>query len=375
MKITDMLVHTPDRHTHVFVELVGEDGTRGWGACYSETQQVLGALAWLRRFVVGQDALEIEKITETLHAITFWFGRGGAMTHAISGINIALWDCAGKALGVPVATLLGGARHARVKAYGSILFRPVETLEARIADMLGRDFKAIKLGWEPFGQHGIRYDRDLVRRARAIAGEDIEIMVDAGGSGPFNAAGCKAALEQARMLADFGVRWFEEPLAPDDLEGFRRLTQAAAVPIAGGEVLTGRRAFQPIIAERLLDIIQPDVAKVGGLSEMRRLAWAAWDAQLELIPHGWNTAVGVAADLALMATAPKPGYVEFNVGNPLVETILDRPFVLDPDGMIAVPDGPGLGITLDEARLRELVANGYRSGSWIWDEQGRFECK
>ncbi len=373
MKVTDIRIHTPDANAHVLVEIVAENGSTGWGACYSQRDQIVGALGWITRFVLGQDVREIERITETLFATTFWLGRGGAMNHAISGLNIALWDCAGKVLGTPVATLLGGSHHRAVKAYGSILFHPVETLEARIAEMLARNFRAIKLGWEPFGRAGIAEDRALVARARKAAGDGVDIMIDAGGSGPFYPGTLKRALEQSRMLADYDVRWFEEALRPDDTEGFRRLTDASPVPISGGEVLSGRRAFKQIIDERLLDIIQPDVAKVGGLSEMRRLAWQAWDAGIELIPHGWNTAIGVAADLHLMATAPSPGYVEFNVGNPMVEEIIASPFVLDEAGRIAVPDGPGLGITIDEDRVRAMAAGGYRSPSWTWDEARTFE--
>jgi L-alanine-DL-glutamate epimerase-like enolase superfamily enzyme len=373
MKVTEVRVHTPDANAHVLVEIVAEDGSRGWGACYSFRDQIVGALNWIIRFVVGQDVREIERITETLQATTFWLGRGGAMNHAISGLNIALWDCAARSLGISVATLLGGSHQRSVKAYGSILFHPVETIEARIEEMLARNFRAIKLGWEPFGRGGLADDRELVRRARAAAGEGVEIMIDAGGSGPFYGGTLKKALEQAKMLADYDVRWFEEALRPDDSEGFRRLTDAAPVPIAGGEVFSGRRAFRQTIDERLLDIIQPDVAKVGGLSEMRRLAWAAWEAGIELIPHGWNTAIGVAADLHLMATAPVPGYVEFNVGNPMVETITTTPFALDADGMLAVPDGPGLGIEIDAERVGAMAAEGYRSPSWTWDEAGTFE--
>lgn len=374
MKIVEVNVHTPDENAHVLVEIVAEDGSRGWGACYSEKYQIVGALGWIHRFVVGQDVYEYEKITETLHATTFWLGRGGAMNHAISGMNIAMWDCAGRSLGLSVSTLLGGRHHERVKAYGSILFHPVEDLEQRIEAMLARNFKAIKLGWEPFGRHGIKHDRDLVARARKVAGDDIDIMIDAGGSGPFYAGNYKRALEQAKMLADYGVRWFEEALRPDDTEGYRRLTDASPVPISGGEVFSGRRAFQQSISERLLDIIQPDVAKVGGLSEMRRLAWAAWDAGLELIPHGWNTAIGVAADLALMSTSPVAGYVEFNVGNPMVENLAE-PFTVDEDGMLAVPDGPGLGISIDEEKVRHMSASRYESPTWTWHEAGTYERK
>jgi D-galactarolactone cycloisomerase len=146
MRITDWTVHTPDRNYHVFVELHTDEGISGWGSVFSQTPQAVGALGWLKRFVLNENPLEIERVTEKLHQLTFWHGRGGAMTHAISAINIALWDLAGKALGQPVNVLLGGRYHTAVPVYGSVLFYPVDTLPQRIQAMRARNFRAIKLG-------------------------------------------------------------------------------------------------------------------------------------------------------------------------------------------------------------------------------------
>jgi L-alanine-DL-glutamate epimerase-like enolase superfamily enzyme len=149
------------------------------------------------------------------------------------------------------------------------------------------------------------------------------------------------------MLGDWGVAWFEEALRPDDVEGFKELKQASPVLIATGEVLTRRQAFQPFITSRAVDIIQPDITKCGGLSEGRRLAWMAYDHGVLLVPHGWNTAVGVAADLALSAAMPVARWVEYQTGVPYIEEILATSFALDDDGMLRVPAGPGLGIELN----------------------------
>ena len=175
------------------------------------------------------------------------------------------------------------------------------------------------------------------------------------------------------MLAQYGVYWFEEALAPDDLEGYARLTDLSPVKIAHGEVLTRRQSFLPYFQRRAMDIVQPDVSKVGGLSEMRRIAWMAEEHGIELIPHGWNTAVGVAADLHLMSALPSRPYVEFNVGNPLIEELIDKPFRLDAEGCLPVPAGPGLGINLDRERLRSLETSGFSSPSWTWDDRMEFE--
>ncbi len=374
VKITDWTIHTPDRRRHVFVELHSDEGPSGWGAAFSSRPQCLGALEWLKRFVVGENPLEVEHVTEKLHQVTYWFGRGGAMTHAISGINIALWDLAGKILDQPVSVLLGGRYHESVPVYASVLFHPVEELPERIAALLERGFRALKLGWQPFGQQSLSRDEDLVRTAREAAGEEVTLLVDAGGSYPFWPLKLKDALSRAEMLADYGVYWFEEPLEPDDIEGYVRLTERSPVKIAHGEVLTRRQSFAPYFKRRAMDIAQPDATKVGGLSEMRRIAWLAEPHGIEVVPHGWNTALGVAADAHLVSTLPGRSFVEFNVGNPLVEDLADPPFQLDEDGRLPVPDGPGLGIELARGKLKEFEESGFASETWLWDEKGLFEA-
>src|SRR5712692_3953962 len=179
------------------------------------------------------------------------------------------------------------------------------------------------------------------------------LLIAAGGSYSFWKLRLKDALERAKMLAAHGV-WFEEALAPDDIEGYARLTDLSPVKISHGEVLTRRQSFTAYFARRAMDIVQPDVAKVGGLSEMRRIAWMAEEHGIELVPHGWNTAVGVAADIHLVSTFSHLSFVEFNVGNPLIEELIDPPFRLDAEGRLPVPDKPGLGVELVRDRLKSL---------------------
>ena len=374
MRITDWTVHTPDRNYHVFVELHTDAGVTGWGSAFSQTPQLVGALGWLKRFVVGENPLEIERVTEKLHQLTFWHGRGGAMTHAISAINIALWDLTGKALGQPVSVLLGGRYHHAVPAYGSVLFHPVDTLPQRIAAMRERGFRAMKLGWDPFGQQSLREDEKLIKTARQAAGDETTLLVDAGGSNPYWTNRLKNALERAKMLADYRVYWYEEPLPPDDLDGYVRLTELSPIKIAHGEVLTRRQSFVPYFRQRAMDIVQPDATKVGGLSEVRRIGWMAEEHGIELVPHGWNTALGVAADIHLVSSLYTRSFVEFNVGNPMVEEIVDPPLRLDGNGCLAVPTGPGLGVNLDRERLRHFQESGFSSASWTWEETRQFEA-
>lgn len=341
----------PNEQMNTLVEILTDEGLTGLGSCFTKLHFVEAALRELRPLLAGETVFEAERVSEKLRQNTFWYGRGGAVEHAISGVDIALWDLMGKALGQPVSRLLGGNYRDRMKPYASILFDDPPVLKEKLHQQLGRGFKAIKMGWRPFGRVSRKLDELLIRTARDTVGDDVELMVDAGGSEQYWPHGVCWARETAKMLGDYQVTWFEEALKPDDLEGFKELRQTSPVRIATGEVFTRRQTFQPYITQRALDIIQPDMTKCGGLSEGRRMAWLAYDHCVLLVPHGWNTAVGVAADLALTAAMPVAGWVEYQTGVPYVEELIDPPFKLDADGMLPIPTGPGLGITLNPEAL------------------------
>jgi len=345
----------PNVQYNTLVEVVGDDGLTGIGSCYTTRPLVEGSLQLLREHLLGESALEPERVSEKLRQAMFWLGRGGSVEHTISGIDIALWDLCGKALNTSVARLLGGCYRDRIKPYASILFDEPSGLRDALHLQMERGFRAIKMGWRPFGRRNDKFDELLVRTARETVGDDVELMVDAGGSEQFWPHGVNWAKRAAEMLGDYGVVWFEEALRPDDVEGFRELKQASPVLIATGEVLTRRQSFQPFIDSRALDIIQPDLTKCGGLSEGRKLAWAAYDHGVLLVPHGWNTAIGIAADLALSAAMPVARWVEFQTGVPYIEEILTRPFKIEADGMLQVPTGPGLGIELNRDAIAKYA--------------------
>jgi len=344
----------PNDNLHTLVKVETDEGLVGWGSCYTSQALVDAALRLLRPWLIGECAIEPERVSEKLHQMTFWQGRGGAVTHAISGIDIALWDLLGQAAGQPIARLLGGCYRDRIKPYGSILFDDPPRLREKLLAATSRGFKAIKLGWNGFGRVSRRYDELLVRTARETVGPDVEIMVDAGGSEQFWPHGFKWAVETARMLKDYDVVWFEEALPPDDIEGFKRLREHAPLPITSGEVLTRRQQFLPWIEQGAVDIIQPDSTKCGGLSEARRIAWMAYDHNILMVSHGWNTAIGLAADLHLAAAMPVARWVEYITPSPYIEEIVAQPFRLDADGLLALPTGPGLGIELDPDGIERM---------------------
>ncbi len=337
----------PEDCVHTLIAVHTDEGLTGWGSVFTNDQLVRGALGVLEPLYRGENALEPARVSEKLHQHTFWLGRGGAITHTISGIDIALWDLLGQAAGQPVGRLLGGRYRERVRPYASLLMQEPEILTDQLLAIKAQGFRAFKIGWGPFGRAGSAIDEAIVRAAREAVGTDCLLMVDAGASDAFWGQDYKWALRTARMLADHEVAWFEEPLPPDNLRDYVLLRQAALVPIAGGEVFTRRQSFQPWLQAGAFDIVQPDVTKVGGLSEARLIGWMARDNHARLIPHGWNTAVGLAADLQLASAFPETDLVEYLIGSPFVDDIVIGKWSLDAEGMLPIPDTPGLGVVVD----------------------------
>ena len=337
----------PDECVHTLVAVITDEGLTGLGSVFTNDGLVKSALAVLEPFYRGENALEPERVSEKLHQHMFWLGRGGSITHAISGIDIALWDLLGKATGQPIGRLLGGRYRDRVRPYASLLMEEPKSLADKLLRLKEQKFRAFKIGWGPFGRHSNAMDEAIVCTAREAVGSDVLLMVDAGGSDAFWKQGYKWALRTSQMLSNYDVAWFEEPLKPDAMHDYILLRQMAPLPISAGEGLTRRQSFQPWLQSGALDIIQPDVTKVGGISEERRIAWMAQENGVRFIPHGWNTAVGLAADLQLASAFPDTDLVEYIAGSAYVDEIAAGGWQLDADGMLSIPDVPGLGLTLD----------------------------
>jgi D-galactarolactone cycloisomerase len=342
----------PEDSVHALVAVHTDAGITGYGSVFTDGRLVEAGIKVLEPLWKGENALEPERVTEKLNQNTFWMGRGGTLTHTISGIDIALWDVLGKALGQPVGRLLGGCYQRRVMPYCSLLMEEPDLMREVVAPFRAQGFRAFKIGWGPFGRRdNTKLDEAIVRAAREGIGPDAKLFVDAGGSDAYWPQGLKWAMRTAEMLKDYDVGWFEEALVPDALDDFCHLRRVSPVPIAGGEVLTRRQAFQPFLVRGAFDIVQPDATKMGGISEQRRVAWMAQDFGVKYIGHGWNTALGVAADLQLATALPNVDVVEFIGGSAYVDGILAEPFKLDTEGYLAIPDGPGLGVALDRDKI------------------------
>src|SRR5438552_2473872 len=342
----------PEEDINTIVEVRTDEGLTGIGSAMTSKALVEASVKLLKPLLVGERADEPARVSEKLRQSLFWQGRGGSVEHAISGIDIALWDLFGKICKQPVSRLLGGNYRSRVKPYGSILFDEPPLLREKLERTVARGFKAIKLGWRPFGRRDAKTDELLIQTARDTVGPNVEIMVDAGGSEQFWPHGYKWALQTAKMLVNYDIVWFEEALPPDDIEGFIELRRHAPLPIATGEVLTRRQSFRPYIERGAVDIVQPDATKCGGISEALRIAWMAYDHNVQWLPHGWNTAIGLAADLQLVAAVPVARYVEYLTPTPYIDELIMVPFKPDAEGFLRIPEKPGLGIELNREALK-----------------------
>ena len=342
----------PEDSIHALIVMRTDEGQTGIGSVFTDARLVQAALQVLAPLYLHENPLEPMRVSEKLHQNTFWMGQGGTLTHTISGLDIAMWDIFGQVTGQPIGRLLGGTYRTRAKAYASILMEMPELMRERTAYLREAGFRAIKIGWGPFGRREDRkLDEAIVRAAREGAGEDCLLMIDAGASDAFWPNGLNWAVNTAQMLKDYDTYWFEEALRPDAIDDFAALRARSPVPIATGEVITRRQNFLPWFEKRALDIVQPDVTKVGGISEQIQIARMANAFGVRYIGHGWNTALGVAADLQLAAAMPETDLVEFIGGSPYVDGILAEPFQLDSEGYLAIPLEPGLGVSLDFDKL------------------------
>jgi L-alanine-DL-glutamate epimerase-like enolase superfamily enzyme len=321
----------------------------------------------LKPLLIGEDPTRIERLWEKMYRCTSTFGRRGLVITAISGVDIALWDLVAKSHNMAVYEMLGGAFHNEVKAYASGL-HPAEpkemTTEAQA--YLKQGFTAMKqrLGVDP------TRDVELVRLVREAIGDDVELMADAcTGWNPITAEdwtqreklmrsspATVSALRIARQMEQYHLTWIEEPLPPDDLEGTANLASLIDTPIAIGENVFTRYEFRDVIRMRAADILQPDVTRTGGLTEARKICAMASASHLPCIPHIYGTGVALAANLHLITATPNALYAEYDTMiNPLRNDLIGG--ALTPvKGYLRCPDGPGLGVRIDdEIMSRYLV--------------------
>lgn len=348
----------PQDSIHTLIAVHTTAGITGIGSVFTDGRLVEAGLAVLEPLFMNENALQPERVSEKLHQNTFWMGRGGTLTHVISGIDIALWDILGQYVGLPVSCLLGGSYRDRAQPYCSLLMDEPAKMADTILAYRNQGFRAFKIGWGSFGRcQDEKIDEAIVIAARRACGDEAKLMVDAGASDAYWPNGLKWAMRTGDMLAAHGVYWFEEPLKPDAIDDYRELRLVSRVRIAGGEVLTRRQSFLPWLSRGALDIVQPDVTKVGGISEQRRIAWMAQDFGADYVGHGWNTAIGVAVDLQFAAAMPNTELFEYIGGSAYVDGITRESLEIDDEGYVRIPSTPGLGVSLDIDKLARYTAD------------------
>ncbi len=297
----------------------------------------------LREMVIGEDPFDRERIWEKMYHGTLHYGRRGAAIHAMSGIDLALWDIMGKAVGKPVYQLLGACYRKEIRAYSSSLFG--ETLEetGRLArDMVANGFTAVKFGWAPLGQDS-EYDEALVREIRTAVGPDIDVMIDAGFVWDL-----KTAIRMAKRFSEYNIFWLEEPLHPDDLDGYARLSESVDVRIAAGEQESSRFSFLDLMDRGRIDVVQVDVTRCGGLTEAMRIARLAEDRHKPVVNHSFTTGINLAASLHFTAALKNAFILEYCVSPSPMRRSLTKQRFEAVDGMVKIPEEPGLGVELDE---------------------------
>ena len=300
----------------------------------------------LKPLLIGKNPLRINELWNAMYDHTVSYGRRGAVMQAISGIDIALWDLLGKATGQPIHQLLGGKLRDAIPAYASDLTpASPEAMIEQAQSHAEAGFTGMKFGWGGLGGN-VKSDAKWVGEIRAAMGPDIALMLDMGTPVPF-----EQAVWLGGALAEHDVYFLEEPLSPDDLDGFSKLVAVSPTPIATGEKETSRFGFRDLMERGGLNIVQPDIARCGGITEIRRIAALAEVRNVRVIPHCWSTDILVAATLHFLATQRDAPWQEFNVmNNPLKSSLSRKPFKLA-DGMLRIPDGPGLGIELNEETI------------------------
>jgi galactonate dehydratase len=346
----------------LLVKVETSDGLSGWGECYTQSdrdQAILAHVRQLTRYLVGRDASHIRHFTHW--AYHDFAGKRGAMDFwsAVSGLEQALWDLAGKRLGVPVVTLLGGPCRERIRVYANGWYsgaRTPDAYAAKATETVARGFTALK--FDPFpGPWRTHISRDAerqvvetVRAVREAVGPTIDLLIEC-----HRRLAPMHAVRVAGMLEPFDPFWYEEPVSARDLGALAECRREIRMPIVTGEELYTRWEFRDVFERRAADIINPDVCNVGGIEELREIAAMAEAYHVVVSPHNYNsTTVGLAATLQVSAAIPNFLITEYFVNfEARGREVTVSPFEVE-DGYIRVPTAPGLGL-----ELREDVLNRY----------------
>lgn len=346
----------------LIIKVHTDEGIVGIGDSYSSPHVVKALIeaplsgasaSGLARLLIGMNPLDIRPINHMLQAKNLRLGRRGIICHAIAAIDIALWDIAGKYYSQPVYQLLGGAFHKKLRAYASTLFGPNGKSTYEIAKRwVDKGFTAVKFGWAPMGQSE-KLDLELVKEARRGVGDNNDLIID---------AGCcwdtSTAIKRAEQFRHYNVLFLEEPLNRENLEGYRKLTSVARIPIAAGEGESGRFAWQNFIEQSGIDIAQIDLES-NGITDAVRIADMAEDRSIRVVNHFYTNGIGLAACLHFLASRKSAFILEYCVEETPIRLEVTKQKMPVVDGYVEVPESPGLGIDLNEETIERYQVDRY----------------
>ena len=346
--------HLDGSQDDLLIRIVTENGLEGIGEVDASPEIVKAIVeapashAWsrgLREMLLSEDPFDVERLWEKMYKGSIYYGRRGAAIAAMSGVDIALWDLIGKAEGKSVSAVLRGKSRDRVPVYASLY--PIgdtpEEVGKNCEAAIRKGFHAVKPDGPPLGRDA-RLDEQILRAVRVRIGEEPDLMLDVAEPG----WDLKQGILRARMYSEYRPYFLEAPFGPEELRNYRKLSETVDLRIAYGEQHTTRYEFMELM-DAGVNVVQPDISRAGGITELRRIAQLASDRGVLLIPHCWKTGISIAANLHLLSTISNPPYLEFcqPPNSPLRYELLKRDFSVE-DGKVRVPDGPGLGIELNE---------------------------
>ena len=360
LRIEDVEAKTAGTQDTVIIRIRTDEGLEGIGEADASPEVVKSIIdapfshtiaCGLREILIGEDPLDTDRIWSKMYRRTMYYGRRGVVITAMAGVDLALWDLKGKLFNQPVWRLLGGRHHDRIPAYASILFGRDGSETREIAQRWREaGYGAIKFGWEPMGESEA-LDIELVRGGREGIGGENTLLID---------AGCvwdaRTALRRAEAFNDYGIGWLEEPLEQDDIDGYVWLRDRSPVLIAAGEGECGRAAFRPWIDRHALDVYQVDLAR-NGFTEAAYIRQRVEEVGARVCNHCYKTPISVAACLHWISTSKSAFIFEDCVEDSPLRHELTHEKLQAVDGRIAVPDGPGLGITLDERFVERFLVS------------------
>ncbi|MGH6943291.1 MAG: mandelate racemase/muconate lactonizing enzyme family protein [Geminicoccaceae bacterium] len=361
LRLPEIKARTDSSQDALLIRIDTDAGLTGWGevdGCPWVVKAIVEApmshtlVTGLRELLIGEDPLETARLWRKMYERTLYYGREGAVIQAMAGIDLALWDLKGKALKEPVWKLLGGRHRDRLRVYASNMFQfTAEATADRVRKAKDEGFSAAKFGWEPFGRDA-RTDCAYLEAMRKAAGDDFDLMLDVG-----LVWDATTTIQRARLFEAYGLFWIEEPLPPDDLEGYARVSRAITQRLAAGEEECTLKGFMRLIDQGGIGLAQIDVTRCGLTQAMQIAAYAA-SRGVPVANHNFTTDINTAASLHFLAAVPNALVLEYCVEPSEISRRLIRNPIRLEDGHMRVPEEPGLGVEPDLEMVEKYLVRG-----------------